>query len=109
MAQTKLATLENDLSQLQKELVNLNRKLEQFLHSHDTINVKVEGLTKNIEKVELRIEKINEAIEAMKNGMKHEYINNDKFEPVKLLVYGLVSIMLSAVVIGVLSVVVTTR
>lgn len=84
--------------------------LEKEVHKLQGEIKKLDSLDKDVKRIERTVEKISEKIDELKDELraevKDEYINNDKFEPVKLIVYGLVGLILVTVVSALLSLVV---
>jgi ABC-type phosphate transport system permease subunit len=52
---------------------------------------------------------IRQSVDEVKANLQGNYVTKDQFDPVKKLVYGLVGLILTAVVVGVLSLVISNR
>lgn len=49
---------------------------------------------------------VKDTVKDIKSQLQNEYVTKDQFEPIKRIVYGLVALMLSAVVIAILNLII---
>lgn len=61
---------------------------------------------RSIEVVANDIHYIRRDVEEIKSKLEKEYVTQDQFDPIKKIVYGLVSVILTTVVVGLLMIVV---
>lgn len=60
----------------------------------------------SVEVIANDIHYIRRDVDIIKASLEKEYVTQDQFEPIKRIVYGLVSIILTSVVVGVLALVI---
>lgn len=61
---------------------------------------------RSIEVVANDIHYIRRDVEDIKSKLEKEYVTQDQFDPIKKIVYGLVSVILTTVVVGLLMIVI---
>lgn len=54
--------------------------------------------SQNIDVIATKIDYIEEAVRNIENKLEAQYVTQDEFEPIKRIVYGLISVILVAVI-----------
>lgn len=67
------------------------------------IGTKLEGLKEVVSETRQSVSDLDKKIDSMERQMKLEFITKDEFEPIKKLVYGLVSLALTAVFLALIA------
>lgn len=84
---SKLITeLEADIKRMNIEVNKLHEKVGQI----DSLNAAAGRLEKSVEKIQEKVDRIKDE---MLKSVKDEYVNNDRFEPVKLIVFGIAALV----------------
>jgi len=94
------------IAALQKEVDKISSEIQKI----DSNGQQLTYLEKNVERIEKNIEKIVAQLDAIKkeinDELKENYVNIDKFEPVKIIVFGIAGMVLIAVLAALLGIVV---
>lgn len=115
-----------ELIKLQDELTDLRIKLEKYGNSYTTTSERLMSLKSDIERIEAQIDKVTNHMAVFKDNVgedittirenikrdlnklyeliKKEFVNKDTFDPIRILVYGLTGIILTAVAYTLVSV-----
>ena len=103
---SKTESLISAIAALQKEVDKISIEVQKIDVNEKQLNY----LEKNLERIERTVEKVVTQIENMKKDihdeMRDTYVNNDKFEPVKIIVYGIAGVVLLTVLAALLGIVV---
>lgn len=95
-------TPEELIADLQREVNKLSADISKV---HSKVG-QLDAVHKEMNRLEKTIDKLQDKIETLRAEIKKEYINVDKFEPVKLIVYGLAGLILAGVVAALLGIVI---
>ena len=64
--------------------------------------------TQNIDVIATKIDYIETAVRNIENKLEADYVTQDEFEPIKRIVYGMISVILVAVIGAIVAIVVKT-
>lgn len=78
--------------------------MKKTISSEDSVNTN--QLTTDVAVILSKVEYIEADVKSVKTKLEDDYVTQDQFEPVKKVVYGLVSIILVAVVVALVALVV---
>jgi hypothetical protein len=67
------------------------------------IGTRLEGLKEVVSETRQSVSDLDRKIDSMEHQMKLEFITKNEFEPIRKLVYGLVSLVLTAVVLALIA------
>ena len=77
-----------------------NTRLALLENNHKTMADKIDNLKETVDKGFLDLKK---EFSCMREENDRKYVSKDKFEPVRAIAYGMVGIVLTAVVVGILN------
>ena len=75
-----------ELNQMKMDFKLMQRDIKAILKNQEDLN-----------------EKLDKHQEDIKDELKENYVRNERFEPVKLVVYGLVSLFLTGIIVAVIN------
>lgn len=78
--------------------------MKKAISSEDSVNTN--QLATDVAVILSKVEYIEADVKSVKGKLEEDYVTQDQFEPVKKVVYGLVSIILVAVVVALVALVV---